>query len=42
MDQVAPPEQVAPQRITSAPPELVAPAGDGAIDKVAIEVDGDD
>jgi hypothetical protein len=47
--QVAPSEQVAPQRTTSAPSELVAPertmsapADDGAIDKVAIEVDGDD
>jgi len=45
----APTEQVAPQRTTSAPSELVAPkrtmsapADDGAIDKVAIEVDGDD
>ncbi len=46
---IAPSEQVAPQRTTSAPSELVAPertmsapADDGAIDKVAIEVDGDD
>jgi len=37
----APTEQVAPQRTTSAPPEL-APAGNGATDKVSIVVDDDD
>ena len=42
----APSELVAPQRTTSAPSELVpertmsAPAGNGATDEVAIEVDG--
>jgi hypothetical protein len=45
----APSELVAPKRITSAPSELVAPectisdpAANGATDKVAIDVDGDD
>jgi hypothetical protein len=45
---IAPSEPVAPERTTSAPSELVAPvrtmsapAGNGATDKVVIEVDGD-
>jgi len=46
---IASSEQVAPQRTTSAPTELAAleramsdPAGNGATDIVAIEVNGDD
>ena len=46
---IAPSEQVASQRTTTAPSELAAPesamsapAGNGATDKVAVEIDGDD
>jgi len=46
---IAPSEQIALQRTTSAPSELgapertmFAPAGNGAIDEVAIDVDGVD